>query len=285
VFSVSRDRPEAILHVLNAAGQVEATYEGEFPENFTEQHAPWSANPVPANVMHVNGLFLLWFPSLPFADRFVAHIEEAGKKLVIEKEDLTERREAVIPEMRVGWVSYSSPEENQRLPILQLVGNGSPPNLDGVPADFLSQEAQPITLGHGRGLTALVSPANHAVAITSFTQGTLVRRLREISPEFLMTVLRSEITNRAMSHAKQVALAAMMYAADHDDTLPGPDGIVAKLEPYLRNLFGNEVQWLFEGGPLFEIESPTTTPMLEIQLPWGRAVGYTDGHAEFHADE
>jgi hypothetical protein len=89
----------------------------------------------------------------------------------------------------------------------------------------------------------------------------------------------------AVSNAKQLGLAARMYAADYDEVLPGPDGIQDKLSPYLGSdsLFEG-FTYTFGGSALADIESPSQTVLGFVIGPGGRAVVYADGHARWAND-
>jgi prepilin-type processing-associated H-X9-DG protein len=82
----------------------------------------------------------------------------------------------------------------------------------------------------------------------------------------------------AISDAKQVALAALMYAADYDDVLPANLG-GELLEPYLKNgsIFDGFV-FVFGGGDLKKVADPASTVLGYKDGPGGRAVAYLDGH-------
>jgi hypothetical protein len=115
------------------------------------------------------------------------------------------------------------------------------------------------------------------------SQGALfaVELLRTDKAAFLAA---REAAERAvlMSNAKQVALAALMYAADHDETLPGADGVEDKLAPYLKDTgLMKGMVFTFAGGRLQDISSPATTEMGHIPGPGGKAVFYADGHVKW----
>jgi prepilin-type processing-associated H-X9-DG protein len=92
-----------------------------------------------------------------------------------------------------------------------------------------------------------------------------------------------EAAKRAVliSNAKQVALAALMYATDYDDVLP-PDLDREKLGPYARNdsIFDGFV-YVFAGGDLSKVADPASTVLGYIEGPGGRAVAFVDGHVEW----
>jgi hypothetical protein len=85
-----------------------------------------------------------------------------------------------------------------------------------------------------------------------------------------------------LSNGKQVALAALMWSADHDDTLPSSANINDELMPYLKNsqLFDG-LNWTYPGGPISSIESPAETIIGTIDGADGSAVMYADGHVKW----
>ncbi len=85
-----------------------------------------------------------------------------------------------------------------------------------------------------------------------------------------------------MSNAKQLGLAAIMWAQDHDETLPTPNGINGELLPYVKNdiLFGG-FNYTFAGGSLASINAPSETILGTVDGPGGQAVIYTDGHVKW----
>ncbi len=91
---------------------------------------------------------------------------------------------------------------------------------------------------------------------------------------------------QAISNAKQIALAAQMYAQDHDENLPSGGGdIKGLLAPYLKNpsLLENLV-YTHGGGPLAAIERPAETELGYVRGPGGRAILYADGHVKWKDD-
>ena len=89
----------------------------------------------------------------------------------------------------------------------------------------------------------------------------------------------------ALSNAKQVGLAVVMYAQDNDEVLPGSDGIQARLSPYLRNdsLFEG-FTYTYAGSRLADIASPAETVLGFAAGPGGRALLFADGHAKWVND-
>lgn len=86
----------------------------------------------------------------------------------------------------------------------------------------------------------------------------------------------------ALSNAKQLGLAAIMYAQDNKEVLPGPDGVQANISPYLKNdsLFEG-FTYTYPGGSLADIAAPAETILGYVSAPGGRAVLYADGHVKW----
>jgi hypothetical protein len=86
----------------------------------------------------------------------------------------------------------------------------------------------------------------------------------------------------AISNARQLGLAAIMWAEDHDETLPGPGDINAQLLPYLQtNALFDQFTYTYPGGPLAAITSPAETVLGTVDGPGGQAVIYSDGHVKW----
>ena len=97
----------------------------------------------------------------------------------------------------------------------------------------------------------------------------------------------------AMSNAKQIGLACMMYAQDYDERYPPAEDIVNVLQPYTKNLqiFNNPATnrlgftYLLPGGTeMAAIESPADTPLGYVLGPGGRAIVFADGHVTWKDD-
>jgi prepilin-type processing-associated H-X9-DG protein len=97
----------------------------------------------------------------------------------------------------------------------------------------------------------------------------------------------------AMSNAKQIGMALMMYTQDYDQTYPAanPD-IGQQIAPYLRdtdllNLLNSPVTgapgfvYTYAGGPLSSVTDPASTQLGYMAGPGGRAVIFADGHVEW----
>ncbi len=113
-----------------------------------------------------------------------------------------------------------------------------------------------------------------------------VRQIIELNLQQYESMFSAAQRSALLSNAKQVGLAAIMYAMDHDEVIP--DGIdpTRDFMPYLRNekvLSG--FVWVFPGGKLSDIKNPAETMMGYIEGPGGRAVTYMDGHVKWVPDE
>ena len=129
-------------------------------------------------------------------------------------------------------------------------------------------------------------------------------------PIFLGTVLPATFNARkrarevqCMSNLRQIALALMMYASDHDGQLPQADGIegLRELEPYLSDtailrcpaitaempadwsiLKESDVSYVYFGG--FKLEDVPHDAPIVFDKPYNHGnkinVGFADGHVE-----
>jgi hypothetical protein len=97
----------------------------------------------------------------------------------------------------------------------------------------------------------------------------------------------------AMSNARQIGLALMMYAQDYDKFFP-PAGAdtVNQVLPYIKNeaVFHDPstgapgFAYTFGGGSLAGIKEPADTVIGYITGPGGRAEIYADGHVKWRDD-
>lgn len=132
---------------------------------------------------------------------------------------------------------------------------------------------------------ASLSPNGDAVAYEA--GGSLfVCPLMEISRAEFEAARDAARRTMLLSNGKQCALAALMYAQDHDLNLPtAGEDIAGLLGPYLKNLAPLEgFVYTFAGGPLSGVQAPAETQMGYLAGPGGRAVVYLDGHVKWRDD-
>jgi hypothetical protein len=125
-----------------------------------------------------------------------------------------------------------------------------------------------------------------AEGILYFSQGALwAAPLARVPKELFLAARQAAERTRIISNAKQLGLATLMYSQDYDETLPTPDGINGKLEPYLKNasLFEG-FAYTFGGGPLSGVDNPVETELGYVTGPGGRAIIYIDGHVKWRPD-
>lgn len=127
---------------------------------------------------------------------------------------------------------------------------------------------------------ASLSPKGDAVLYVS--RGvTMVRNLVEVPLALLKQAKGGADRTKAISDAKQCALAAIMFAADNDDEMP-KSGDIDKLHPYLQNReILSKFVYTFQGGNLSELKNPESTEIGYVEGPGGRAVAYADGHVKW----
>lgn len=89
---------------------------------------------------------------------------------------------------------------------------------------------------------------------------------------------------RAISNAKQVGLALIMYASDNDDFMPISD-ITEAVMPYCKNEeILNGFIYTYQGGNLSDLKDPANTPLGFIKGPGGTATVYADGSVRWKED-
>lgn len=132
---------------------------------------------------------------------------------------------------------------------------------------------------------AILSPKLNALAYIS--QGVAeIRELASAPKKAYLDLLARTQRGALVSQAKQVALAAIQYAADNDDRYPGKgENIHDLLMPYLRNesmMAG--FTYTFAGGPESGIADPARTELGYVRGDGGSAVAYLDGHVRWVPD-
>lgn len=172
-------------------------------------------------------------------------------------------------------------------PMVAIAQSSLVPNIVA-PAIFLLPEGgKPEEMGvvSTDGTKPLLSPNFEAIAYVS--QGSaMVRGLAKTTRALYEKAKLDAARTVALSKAKQVGLALMMYAADMDDVLPGLGTDVNQtISPYLRNNSLLEgFTYTFAGGDMSAIEKPAETTLGFVSGPGGRAMIYADGHVKWLPD-
>lgn len=101
-----------------------------------------------------------------------------------------------------------------------------------------------------------------------------LREVVEPSEEMMEAATKRAQTSSCLSNLKQLGLAAMMYAQDHDETLPDADEWMDQIEPYHKNEellkcpaapdleYGYAMNANLSGLKLAEVKSPADTVLL-----------------------
>jgi hypothetical protein len=130
-----------------------------------------------------------------------------------------------------------------------------------------------------------LSPAREHVAYIA--EGALfVRPLLHMEMAEYQRLQSEEARMAAMNKAKQVGMAAMMFASDNGDRIPGARDFIEKLGPYMKDadLMKNFV-WTYPGGDISQMENPFQVELGYIALPGGRCVLYADTHIKWIPDK
>ncbi len=128
---------------------------------------------------------------------------------------------------------------------------------------------------------AVLSPTNNAVAYVT-DDVLLIRRIIKLPKSVFEQAEAAAKRAEALSKAKQVGTALLIYATDYDDKLPTDRNLVGIIDPYIKNsdlLVG--FNYTFKGGDISKVESPAETELGYVNGPGGRAVVYVDGHAKW----
>lgn len=129
-----------------------------------------------------------------------------------------------------------------------------------------------------------LSPDNETIAYLS--KGRLFScSVAKVSIDAFNKAKAAAARDIAVSNAKQVALAVLIYSSDCDDFAPLASNFQDGIYPYLKS---REVMegfvYTFKGGSFEKVDEPARTELGYIPVPGGRAVAYVDGHVKFIAD-
>ncbi|MEI7577932.1 MAG: hypothetical protein WCK51_13655 [Armatimonadota bacterium] len=114
----------------------------------------------------------------------------------------------------------------------------------------------------------------------------LIRDIKPFDRDLAEKMKLAALKAQALSQAKQVGLALILYASDMEDVLPNGENFVNRLMPYLKNRkMLDGFNYTFGGGPLDQIKDIANTELGFTNGPGGRAVVYADGHAKWVPDK
>lgn len=171
----------------------------------------------------------------------------------------------------------SPPQSNYRT---EIEGDATFVKLANLPSDLKTDLPIKGRLGLSN-CNPLFSPDDSFV-IYQDSGALLLREIKPVDAALVRKMVLAAQKARAISNAKQAALAMIMYAGDNDDVLPSAEGWDAKVSPYAKNkdLLKN-FNYTFKGGNVADIENPASTELGFVLGPGGRAVAYTDGHVKW----
>ena len=139
-------------------------------------------------------------------------------------------------------------------------------------------ESKPVVISGDVGRMAELSPTLDGVLFDT-SQALFVRPLIKMDAAKFKEMVDAAERAKAISNAKQCALALLMYAVDYDDVLPPAGDVNSLLQPYVKN--GSILEgfaYTFAGGPINGIANPAGTPIGSVPGPGGRAVAYPAAH-------
>lgn len=199
--------------------------------------------------------------------------------------DPSEARHPLVIEE--GEARVQGPGRSLTLPALWLTTEGEP----RTPRTVTPRDGEPVEQAVQAALisveaeTASISPAGDAVVYSS--RGVLyVRPVARMDKALFQRLVNEVEKQRAISDAKQAAVAVLIYSADYDDVFPDGTDFVDKVHPYIRSRqILERFVYTFGGGDITKINDPSNQEIGFIVAPGGRAVAYADGSVRWIDDK
>jgi prepilin-type processing-associated H-X9-DG protein len=128
--------------------------------------------------------------------------------------------------------------------------------------------------------------APDGTALLYISQGcAFIREIISVPKETAVAAMEAAARREAVMASKQVALAVIMFSADHEDNAPSASTFLDDVSPYLKDrALTNGFVYTFTGGSLTDVDKPAETELGYIPGPGGRAVAYADGHVKWVPD-
>ena len=178
-----------------------------------------------------------------------------------------------------GDTDFISIEDDADIPSTRVVVSKRPTE-DRKKPSFVAKSAN---LGPSGGEVEFSSKMDFVVYQDS--GALLLREIKPINRSVAEKLALEEAKKKLLSKAKQVGLGFLIYAADCDDILPGPEGWEVKIFPYVKSRdLMNDFNYTFRGGDVNLVKDPSSTELGFVVGPGGRAVVYLDGSAKWIQD-
>lgn len=162
------------------------------------------------------------------------------------------------------------------------VGTDEQEDTRSIQAGWLkAQSAEKEVLVAANASWVALSPSVEHVAYIA--EGALfVRPILRMDLAVYQKLQSEEARALAMNNAKQVGIAAMIFATDNEDRIPSARDFMDLLAPYLKDpeAMKNFV-WTHPGGDISQMDNPAAVELGYIALPGGRCVLYGDGHIKW----
>ncbi len=130
-----------------------------------------------------------------------------------------------------------------------------------------------------------LEPSEKSIAYTD-NGALLLREIRPFDHDLAEKMKIEALKAQAMSIARQVGIALMLYAADMDEVLPNGENFVNRLTPYIKDRkMIAAFNYTYAGGPMDQIKDIANTELGFTMGPGGRAIVYADGHAKWVPDK
>lgn len=186
----------------------------------------------------------------------------------------------IKPCTREEWQAAYPGLRTKQLATWELLGDMIYVKLAELPKDVKSE--LPLRAKLGLNTCRPLLGGNGTFVVYQDGGALLVRDIKEVDTNLAKQMNLAALKAKAISEAKQSALALILYASDMDDVLPGAEGWEDKVNPYAlnRDMLKN-FNYTFRGGNLGSVTDPATTELGFTMGPGGRAVAYIDGHVRW----
>lgn len=189
-----------------------------------------------------------------------------------------------------GWVNYTMPmlERPKPGPLSVVFA----PAFEGEKNDLIGNVLQLSTSPESPGavvasgvISAMISSDGKRLIYMSQAH-VFSCDINRLTPEEEAAMANAAAKTKAMSDAKQSALALLIFLSDNDDLLP-ENFQLSQVGPYIRDLsILNGFTFTYRGPRNFlTIENPAETELGFMPGPGGRAVAFADGHVKWFPDK
>lgn len=214
----------------------------------------------------------------------------SGARTPIERPDLAtifDEAESSLPPLRC----YPGGQDKDKLWRLYFdeaeynVPTAVPANATGLstqPTPKEKPKAKPESAVVGANLTSAILSPDQTSLFLADSGGLDYVPLQPVDLATYNLLMKNKAKQEALSKAKQVGTAMLIYGSDYDDTFPLGNNWSDAVMPYIKNRdMLNDFQYLMNGENMSAISDPAGTELGIVSTPYGEAVVYADGHAKW----